>query len=33
MDTEFVVHLHNAMLLSYENKDIMKFAGTLIERK
>jgi hypothetical protein len=31
MDTENVVHLHNAILLSYKNNDIMNFSGKWIE--
>ena len=31
MDTESVVHLHNGVLLSYQNNELMKFLGKWME--
>jgi len=31
MDTENVVHLHNGILLSYQNNDFMKLVGKWLE--
>jgi hypothetical protein len=31
MDTENMVHLHNEILFSYKNEDILSFAGKWME--